>query len=199
MFRLFVSRTTARRPRNATPQLEALEQVLSLSATGWGAQDIIGTSSPSEITHPIVVASPPSNNVVTNEVLVGRLSGSYATHPVADLGTSYNLTGNGLILPFGSMNVTGDLHGAGSVSPSRAGGTLTLFDSDGTLTLALEGPQQNSFAPLPKYFNYTITGGTGAFANAAGQGKAFLEFVPATTTNLLAEQGHFDLFLVGTA
>jgi hypothetical protein len=31
MSRLFVSRTTARRPRNATPQLEALEQVLSLS------------------------------------------------------------------------------------------------------------------------------------------------------------------------
>jgi hypothetical protein len=32
MFRLFVSRTAARRPRNAAPQLEELEQVLSLSA-----------------------------------------------------------------------------------------------------------------------------------------------------------------------
>jgi hypothetical protein len=32
MSRLFVSRTAARRPRNATPQLETLEQVLSLSS-----------------------------------------------------------------------------------------------------------------------------------------------------------------------
>jgi hypothetical protein len=31
MFRLFVSRTTARRPRNVTPQIESLERVLSLS------------------------------------------------------------------------------------------------------------------------------------------------------------------------
>jgi hypothetical protein len=32
MFRLFVSRTTARRPRRVSPELEALEQVLSLSS-----------------------------------------------------------------------------------------------------------------------------------------------------------------------
>lgn len=33
MFRLFVSRTSPRRPRSATPEVEALEKIISLSST----------------------------------------------------------------------------------------------------------------------------------------------------------------------
>ena len=51
MFRLFVSRTTARRPRNATPQLEALEQVLSLSS--WSS-----LGQPPVMTPPIISSFP---------------------------------------------------------------------------------------------------------------------------------------------
>ena len=105
------------------------------------------------------------------------------------------------------MNVTGNLH-----SPGLTGGTLTLSDSQGTLTLKLTGPVQDPlpvwlqrFSSLPHQFAFEITGGTGAFANATGRGTAFLQLVadpignvPVATPNLLEQTGHFNVSLVGS-
>ena len=113
-------------------------------------------------------------------------------------GYIYSLSGQGHVRPLGLTNLMGDLNAVGSISEGRAGGTVTLSDSEGTLTLDLTGPLQSSFSPLPNKFDYSITGGTGCFGNATGQGAASLELVPAITSNPLEQQGRFDLRLVGT-
>ena len=138
-------------------------------------------------------------------------------HTLPDVGTTYDLFGQGLVQPLGPMTVTGSVHFPGSILKGHGGGTLTLSDSQGTLTLQLTEPvldplpgplqpiTQRGFPPLTHLFGFEITGGTGAFENATGRGTASLQLVadpignvPAATQNLLEQTGHFDLDLVGS-
>ena len=117
--------------------------------------------------------------------------------------------------PSARWTVTGTLHSLGFIQQGHAGGTLTLSDSQGTLTLQLTGPvldpcpgrfsHHRAASPLPNQFAFEITGGTGAFENATGRGTASLQLVadpignvPAATQNLSGQTGHFDLNLVGS-
>ena len=140
--------------------------------------------------------------VVSNEaVLNGEVSGSFSAHTFPDVGTSYTLSGQGQVQPLGPTNVTGVVHSLGFIFQGHAGGTLTLSNSKGTLTLELTGPLQSGFSPLPNQFNYEIMGGTGDYANATGRGTASLELFWLSlpiTPNPFEHQGLFDLRLVGT-
>ena len=91
------------------------------------------------------------------------------------------------------------------IQPGQGGGTLTLSNSQGTLTLKLTGlfvdvpgPFQPDFSSLPDRFDrfdYEITGGTGAFANATGRGTASLHLQLGADPNLFGQRGRFDLLL----
>ncbi len=174
--------------RNQRLQFEVMESRVVLS-TGLAGAPLASTA--------LVIAPPfplPRHHEV---VLNGLLSGSYSAHTFPDAGTSYALSGQGRVRPLGPTNVTGSLHSLGFILQGHAGGTLTLSDSKGTLTLGLTGPLQSGFSPLPDQFDYEITGGTGAFAHATGRGTASLVLLPAITPNPLEHQGRFDLRLVG--
>jgi len=137
--------------------------------------------------------------VVGDEVrLNGQFSGSFSAHTFPDVGTSYALSGQGQVQPLGLTNVTGDLNSLGFISQGHAGGTLTLSNSKGTLTLELTGPLQSGFSPLPDQFDYEITAGTGAYVNATGRGTAFLNLSGSPRFDLGEHQGRFDLRLGGT-
>ena len=136
--------------------------------------------------------------------LHGLLSGSYSAHTLPDVGTTYDLSGQGQVQPFGQMNVTGSVHSPGFILKGHGVGTLTLSNSQGTLTLQLTvpvfhfppGPQPIplpepqpfplpgpyhpillGFPPQTRLFGFEITGGTGAFANVTGRGTASLRLV----------------------
>jgi len=182
-------------------QFEVMESREVLSASLAGAS----LASPVLVSLPSIPIPPPHEPPVQLVVLQGLLSGSYSAHTFPDVGTTYDLSGKGQVRPFGPMDVTGTLHSLGFIQQGHAGGTLTLSDSQGTLTLQLTGPLQRGFSPLPNQFAFEITGGTDAFKNATGQGTAFLRLVadpignvPAATPNLLEQTGHFDLNLVGS-
>ena len=184
-------------------QFEVMESREVLSASLAGAS----LASPVLVSLPSIPIPPPHEPPVQLVVLQGLLSGSYSAHTFPDVGTTYDLSGKGQVRPFGPMDVTGTLHSLGFIQQGHAGGTLTLSDSQGTLTLQLTGPLQRGFSPLPNQFAFEITGGTGAFANATGGGTAFLQLVadpidvldgPAATPNLLVQAGNFDLDLVGS-
>ncbi|MBV8486710.1 MAG: hypothetical protein JO161_00390, partial [Planctomycetaceae bacterium] len=62
---------------------------------------------------------------------------------------------------------------------SRAGGSLTLTNSQGSVTLTLTGPKQNGPASLPGYFSFKITFATGAYLRDVGHGTAISTLKPA--------------------
>jgi hypothetical protein len=160
----------------------------------------------------VIVQQPVTPPEQTPLTLSGTITGNYNS-----AFNTYELIGNGpiTITPPGGNPVT--LSAEGSVSlpprsilPGHGGGTLTLSDSQGTLTLTLTGPLfsdvpgpfqpllQRGFSSLPDQFDqfdYEITGGTGAFANATGGGTASLQLV--ADPNLLGQTGRFSLDLEG--
>jgi hypothetical protein len=184
-------------------QFEVMESRAVLSASLAGAS----LAPPTLVSLPSIPIPPPHEPLVQLGVLQGQLSGSYSAHTLTPLSvwTTYDLSGQGQVQPLGPMTVTGHL-----LSPGRVGGTLTLSDSQGTLTLKLTtgltlDPLPRRLSPLPNQFAFAITGGTGAFANATGGGTAFLRLVadpiglvPAATQTLLEQTGHFDLSLAGS-
>jgi hypothetical protein len=190
-------------------QFEVMESREVLSASLAGAS----------LAPPTLVIPIPPEPPVPLPSLHGLLSGSYSAHTLPDVGTTYDLSGQGQVQPLGPMTVTGSVHFPGSILKGQGGGTLTLSDShsQGTLTLQLTEPvldplpgplqaiTQRGFPPLTHQFGFEITGGTGAFAKATGRGTASLRLVadpignvPAATQTLLEQTGHFDLDLVGS-
>jgi hypothetical protein len=82
------------------------------------------------------------------------------------------LVGAGRVSPLGAVTSTGTLTARGA-EPVTFSGTVTLVGSTGSVTATLFG---RLFGPefLGEKVNltYTITGGTGAFKGASGNGKA---------------------------
>lgn len=133
------------------------------------------------VIHSTAVVTPAKTNVK----LDGTISGTYSLAPTAfTLGALYLFNGTGAAGDMGPVQATGRVQlpppvFATPVSAATrfATGTLTLTSigasplPGGSVTLALTSATPvASSGPFPKVLNYTITGGTGAFAGATGSG-----------------------------
>jgi hypothetical protein len=111
--------------------------------------------------------------------LNGQVSGTWdSVFAVPDVGGTQELRGTGTVAPLGAVYLSGQLLTPGFVAQGRAMATLTLTNSAGSVTLQLVGPPQPGFSQPPASFQYTITGGTGAYAHASGSGTATLTETP---------------------
>src|SRR4051812_43295147 len=103
--------------------------------------------------------------------LPGAIHGTLTAQPgIPDTGAHYAVSGSGWLLGLGQVSVTGSLQGTGFIAQGHASGQLTLTNSKGTVTVDLVGPTQQSFAPLPHVFHFTVSGGTGAYQNLHASG-----------------------------
>ena len=157
---------------------------------------------------PTLVIPIPPRAAGSAAVCTGCSAAAIRRDTLPDAGTTYDLSGQGQVQPFGQMNVTGSVHSPGftpepAVLKDHGVGTLTLSNSQGTLTLQLTvpvihfppgrspspaGPQPIplpgpyhpillGFPPQTRLFGFEITGGTGTFANVTGRGTASLRLV----------------------
>jgi hypothetical protein len=126
--------------------------------------------------------------------LDGDLHGSYTIVPsIPDTPTRSDLSGSGSIQGLGQVTATGALVSPGFIANGYVGGTLTLQNANGTLTLQLVGPSQLGFAPLPNHFDYTIVSATGAYTGMHGSGTIDLQLQP----NSSGPGGTFTMNLQG--
>jgi hypothetical protein len=100
-----------------------------------------------------------------------NVAGTY-THPLGnpDTGSSYVFNGTGKTTALGNFTFKGQIHPPGFIISARASGAFTLTNSKGTMRLSVKGPQQTA-GVLPPFVSFTITRGTGSYANATGKGK----------------------------
>src|SRR5262249_6256282 len=112
--------------------------------------------------------------------LDGQVVGTYRTEVTnPDVGATQTLVGVGVFEQLGEVQVSGTLHTPGFIREGRTPGTLQLSNEFGTVTVQLVGQQpQPGFTPPPDAFDYTIVGGTGAYAGISGQGVATLQETP---------------------
>jgi hypothetical protein len=121
--------------------------------------------------------------------LDGPLAGHLTTtmrYP--DGGAFYGLAGAGRLAGGSPVSVTGFLQGTGFIVFGHAIGELTLTDAHGSMILALRGPTQRGFAPLPGQFSFLVTSGTGAYAHVHAGGTI--------TTHLDPQDGTFTLVVL---
>jgi hypothetical protein len=98
-----------------------------------------------------------------------------STMQIPDTGTAYQLQGVGAFAALGFVTITGELHSVGFIQNGHATGTITFTNANGSVTVALTGPAQGGFAPLPHEFQYRITAGTGAYQNLRDHGTLHLQ------------------------
>lgn len=110
-----------------------------------------------------------------------------------DGGTSDQLSGKITLSGFGSFSFSGWVQGTGMYSQGRATGELVLQNENGTMTLALHGPVQSKFSPIPRELVYSITSGSGAYQNANGYGIVNIGYLPAPTAFGLPPRGDITI------
>jgi len=135
---------------NRSLQVESLETLTLLS----GMSDLVQL-------HSAAMVSTAAKAVVIHGPTTGTFQTSQSN---PDTGKDYHVATQGKT-NLGQTFVTGDLFTPGFIRQGRTTGTLKLVTASGTLTLAVKGPLQDGFSPLPSNLGYTITGGTGAYAN----------------------------------
>jgi hypothetical protein len=154
------------------PRLERLDdRTLPSVALGAGWLPAAGTPLPSPIMLGAFPLRPPQ---LYHQLLrFGVVLGTWTTEPtLPDAGRIQDLQGSGVFLWLGRVRISGSLHTPGLILQGHTTGTLVLSNARGSVTLRLTGPPQPGFSPPPSTFQYTITGGTGAYAGIMGQGTA---------------------------
>jgi hypothetical protein len=117
-------------------------------------------------------AAPPSQS------LSGHASGNFSTSvPAGDAGSVYTFSGTGNIAKLGKIQVFGSIMAVGDEMHGHAQGTITFSGDKGSLTLAVTGPKQHFFAPLPTKFQYHVYGGTGVGQALQVQGTLTINLV----------------------
>jgi hypothetical protein len=112
--------------------------------------------------------------------LAGHGQGTFTTQPFISIaGPQYQLSGSAHLNGLGHFALDGSMSGVGGIVQGHAHGTLTFSNAEGSITVDLEGPDQNGFAPLPELFSEQIVQGTGAYADLSGQEMVKLNLKPA--------------------
>jgi hypothetical protein len=93
---------------------------------------------------------------------------------IVDAGSNFKLKGTANLAALGTVKVMGSVHGVGFTWHGHAEGSLTFSNTMGSVTVSLEGPDQPGFSPLPRYFHYQITRGTGSYSHLTDQGTMLL-------------------------
>ena len=126
--------------------------------------------------------------------LQGSASGHYIGNLLmVDAGVVDKLTGSARLKGHGSFSLTGVLQGVGFIFHGHATGQLVLSSTQGTITLALRGPVESGFQPLPSTFAYKISAATGAYQHLTGTGHVTVKLIPAPTAFNVPPQGLFQL------
>ena len=137
-----------------------------------------------------VVATLDSTAIVTEPVgesdsLAGTITGTYQNLPSnPDAPRIYAFSGTGSAGDLGQVTVSGQVQLVGFIASGRAGGTLTLKNAKGSVTLQLTGPVEPGFGPFPQTLSYVITGGTGAYADEDGSGTLGVKLTDTSTAAL---------------
>ncbi len=123
---------------------------------------------------PVTPVEPPLLNHVYP--VFGTVQGKYSSLSFVgvDAGVTNAFQGQGNLPLLGHVQLQGTLQGLGNIAFGQANGEITLSNSQGSLTLQLVGPTQKSFAPLPKDFQFSVVGGTGAFTSIRMTGTIHL-------------------------
>jgi hypothetical protein len=148
-------------------RVEPLEERALLSSSGIAA--------------PAATATVPPMVVLRNHsVVVGTLKGPYTTQDrIPDVGRSWKLHATGALAGIGRSTIEGTLHGTGFIIRGRAGGTLNVTTSRGTMTITLLGPLQRGFSGLPNQLTYHVTKATGSDRFELGAtGRVTLTLLP---------------------
>jgi len=125
--------------------------------------------------------------VPPNLALAGRGTGAFVHVPGVPEGQRYDLLGSAILSSLGRVTVKGSVDSVGFILHGHAWGTLILSNAKGSVTLRLEGPEQNGFALLPGRFTFDVAGGTGSYQHVGGHGTLQLIIAPAV------QQGTFTL------
>jgi hypothetical protein len=163
------------------PELELLEGRAMLSAGSVLSPPLL------TVTALLAQQSPQQHYLA----LVGEIKGTWTRiRTLPDVGQSQSLMGSGRVRPLGEVQAEGTLHAPGFIREGHTTGTLTLTNSRGSITLQLVSRQpQPGFSPPARSYDYTITGGTGAYAGATGSGRATLQESPDGTFTLMLRPG----------
>jgi hypothetical protein len=129
------------------------------------------------------------------QTLGGHGWGQYSVTPTIDLGVRYDLQGTAHLDGMGKVAVAGNLQGVGFVQQGQASGELTFTNSRGSVTLALHGPVQPGFSPLPQAFTYDVVSGTGAYEHLSGHGALHLALQALPTGAFPHPRGAFAFSL----
>jgi hypothetical protein len=130
-------------------------------------------------TLPMTVHSVPriaaAGHFATQHHLVGKGHGAFMREFAnPDTGSAFQLSGVGHFTGLRNVTIEGALHSVGFVAQGRATGTVTLTNARGSVTLALTGPLQAGFAPLPGMYQFHVASATGAFNNWRANGTLTL-------------------------
>jgi hypothetical protein len=147
---------------------------------------------PSALTPP-----PPAPPAVVRQqyALTGNAAGVFHGDEVqSGAGLKYHLDGSAQLAGPGQVSVSGTISAVGFIQRGRAGGTLTLSNGRGSVTLEVTGlREQGSFEALPKYFRYRVTGGTGEFHGLAESGTMRIDLLASASGPMLAPHGTFRI------
>ena len=163
-------------------------------------QRILPSNSPSTLALPSfapVLVAPPSH------ALAGQGEGTYSGGVVvADAGQDAVLRGGADLASMGHVTVTGMISGPGFVVQGHAWGSLTFSNAQGSVSVALEGPLQAGFSPLPQQFSYRVQSVSGGYLSIRDHGTLTITWHPARVNPMVGSAvprtfGMFTLTIAG--
>jgi hypothetical protein len=162
---------------NRSLALDALEDRLVPSHVGAAGPALLGSAYIRLSTSTL----PPVS--IRQLTLNGTLSGSFTNWPNLQASGPILLTilkGSGFVSPIGKVDASGSLTTSMTQSPTQIGpqGTVTLTNSQGSVTLQLSVPVGQVYSRLSMRFEWSIVNGTGVYAGGAGKGTADLALIP---------------------
>jgi hypothetical protein len=169
---------TTKTSRQFRPQLEQFEGRIVPSAFFGAASALAGLHSNLLVSPTAVVLQ---QNHYQDVVFHGGVSGTWTTLPVANpvAGVTEGLNGSGTVAPLGGVQASGTVRLPDATGQGYAAGTMVLTNAKGTVTVSLTGHQpQPGVYPPAGAFDFTISGGTGAYVGVAGKGVAKLTETP---------------------